>query len=333
MRRATASAMILATTLALVLALAIPPAHADLEPIPYVVASGDTASRIAARHGLTLTSLRALNDGVDLERLRVGQSIVIGEGRLVTHRVRPGDTLGALAERYGVRVREIARWNEGVDRLSAGRELRIWARRDEPPSESIGRPDAGSLVHGVVIPRHEGYVVRDPSRAHVTRAVAEELARGFDALRARHPDAPRIEIRDASLREGGRMREHHSHQSGRDVDLVYFRRRCAESLCGRHWMTPDLLDAETQWALLEPWIRAGSVEYVFVDHALQEPLRAAARDAGATRAELAAWFQWPRAPDVRAGLIRHVDRHVEHLHVRFACDPRDRACVPSDGAD
>jgi len=98
-------------------------------------------------------------------------------------------------------------------------------------------------------------------------------------------------------------------------------------------MTPELLDAELQWTLLETWIRRDTVEYVFVDHDLQQPLYEAAREAGATRAELAAWFQWPRGPQVRAGLIRHVPRHVEHLHVRFACAARNGACVPSDDHD
>lgn len=330
MRRVAALAVVV-----IALVIAIAPARADLEPIPYLVASGDTASRIASRHGLTLAELRALNEGVDLERLRVGQSLVIGEGRLVVHRVRSGETIGAIAERYGVRVREIAHWNEGVrvDRIAADRELRIWARRDDPPSVSVGRPDAGSLLHGIVVPPHPGYVVRTADRAFVTRDVGDELAVGFDAVRARFADAPRVEIRDASFPNGGRMREHRSHQSGRDVDLVYYRRRCPGGTCGHHWMTPDLLDARLQWALIETWLRRGSVEYVFVDHALQRPLYEAAREAGATRAELSAWFQWPRGPEVRAGVIRHVPRHVEHFHVRFGCAPRDGACVSSDGED
>ena len=320
---------------AIALAVATAPAHADLEPIPYLVGAGDTASRIAARHGLTLDRLRELNGGSDLERLRVGQQLVVGEGRLVVHRVRAGETVGAIAERYGVGVREIATWNGGlrVERIAADRELRIWARRDDPPSVSIGRPDAGSLLHGIVIPPHPGYVLRDAARAFVTREVADELATGFDAVRSRFADAPRVEIRDASLERGGRMREHRSHQSGRDVDLVYYRARCRTGTCGRHWMTPELLDAELQWTLLETWIRRDTVEYVFVDHDLQQPLYEAARESGATRAELAAWFQWPRGPQVRAGLIRHVPRHVEHLHVRFACAARNGACVPSDDHD
>jgi murein endopeptidase len=321
--------------LAVLVAIALAPrdVRADLEEIPYVVVAGDNASRIAARHGLTLRALRDLNGASDLERLRVGQRLVVGEGRLVLHRVRPGETAAVLAERYGVRPREIAAWNDGISiqRIAVDRELRIFARRDEPRSGSIGEVGAGSLENGIAIPPHPAYRVRDSARAWVTRDVAERITRAFDAVRARWDDLPALEIRDASRPSGGPMREHHSHQSGRDVDLAYYRVRCPRGICGHSWIRPDQLDAERQWALLETWIRAGHVEYVFVDHALQRPLYEAARAAGATREELATWFQWPRGSGVRAGIVRHVPRHTEHLHVRFTCAPHDERCVPSCG--
>lgn len=323
-----------AAGVALVVALlAIEPrgARADLEPIAYTVVRGDTAMRIASRHGLTLAELAALNEGTNLDRIRAGQDLVIGHGRPVRHRVRSRETLSMIAERYGVSRDELVRWNRGLDpdALQAGRELRLWARRDEPPSQSIGRPDDGELVHGIVIPAHPGYVVRTPERAYVARHVADLIARGFDAVLALDESAPRVQIRDASLPSGGRIRAHRSHQSGRDVDLVYYQRRCPSGTCNRRWMRPDMLDARLQWALLETWLREGAVEYVFVDHDLQEPLWRAAREAGATREELARWFQWPRAPHVRSGVIRHVPRHDEHLHVRFRCAASDETCVSS----
>ncbi len=312
-----------------------PSARADLEPIEYTVVSGDSASRIASRHGLTLSALRALNDALDGDRLRIGQTLIVGHGHRVTHRVRRGDSLRGLAARYGVRVAEILRWNRQIraDRILVDQELCIFARRDEPASESVGRPDEGSLVHGLTLPPHPGYVVRDPQRAFVTRHVANLLERGFEAVHARAPRAPAVQIRDASRPEGGPLSQHLSHQSGRDVDIAYYRQRCPSNVCGHHRLTPETLQADLEWALLEPWLRDGSVEYVFVEHALQQPLHEAAERAGATRAELAAWFQWPRPPDARVGVIRHVDGHDEHLHARFVCAPLDTRCLPSEGLD
>ncbi len=311
----------------------VQPARADLEGIPYVVVSGDTASAIASRHGVSLDELRAWNDGVDLERLRVGQRLVVGRGRVTRHTVGRGETLSGLAERYGVSVAELVRWNPGLRRhvVALGRELTIYARRDEPPSASVGRVDGGSLAHGVRIPSHPAYAVRDPSRAWVTRETAAAIVAGLDAARAAHPTAMRVEIRDASLEHGGAMHDHHSHQSGRDVDIAYFRPRCAGGVCRLAWLVPSQLDAGPQWTLISEWLRRGVVEYVFVDRDLQAPLYRAARESGASRAELSHAIQYPRAEDVRYGVVRHIDRHRNHLHVRFTCAAHDEGCVPSDG--
>lgn len=338
-RRPRASfARFVAVTLALVALLGIlgpvRAARAELVDIPYTVVSGDTARRVARRHGLTYAELRALNGERNLDRLRVGEHLVVGRGHLHTHRIRSRESLADIALRYRVEPSAILRWNRGVDpaHLRAGAELHIYAEREEPPSESIGRPDHGSLVNGIPIPPHSAYVVRQRARAFMTIDATEQLMAAFDALHDHDPDAPRLEIRDASREHGGRLDQHRSHQSGRDVDIAYFYRRCRE-VCGLHRLGPDQLDADRQWALIEPWLRAHAVEYVFIDHALQEPLYEAARRAGATRAELSAWFQWPRPPEQRYGVIRHVPRHADHMHVRFVCAEHDQACLHPGATD
>lgn len=45
----------------------------------HVIESGDTLSRIAARHGVSLSRLMGANPGVDPNRLQIGQRIVIPE--------------------------------------------------------------------------------------------------------------------------------------------------------------------------------------------------------------------------------------------------------------
>ncbi len=310
------------------------PARADLEDIPYLVVSGDTGHRVARRFGLRLGELSSLNPGLDLDRLRPGQRLVVGRGFRHEHRVLPGEGLTVIAARWGLDVRRLRAWNGlGADASpDAGATLLVFSDRDTPPSASVGAPGDGSLDHGVIIPPHDAWTVRTPSRAYVTHYVAEWLVEGFEAMRARHPDALRVEIRDASRREGGRMREHRSHQSGRDVDVAYLRRRCPDGVCGHHWTRPSELDAEATWTLLHHWITQGRVEYVFVDRALQAALYDAARDAGASREELSSWFQYPRGEDVRHGILRHVPRHSDHLHVRFVCADWDAGCLPTDGS-
>jgi LysM repeat protein len=304
------------------------PVSAELADIPYRVVSGDTARRIARRHGLTYAELQALNGNVPLERIRQGQNLIVGRGHLHVHRVRRGESLPDIAARYRVETRAIQRWNALPARLMEGTELRIFTDHEEPPSESVGRADRGSLVHGITVPPHPGFVVRERARAYMTQDAADQLLHAFDVLRDADPEAPRVEIRDASRAHGGPLDQHRSHQSGRDVDVGYFQVRCG-STCAHRRLHPRDLDAARQWRLIQTWLREGAVEYIFIDHALQEPLYEAAREAGATRAELSAWFQWPRAEDVRLGVIRHVPLHADHLHVRFHCAEGDAQCISS----
>jgi len=99
---------------------------------------------------------------------------------------------------------------------------------------SSGLPYAGRLRDGTQLPL-EGpdWVTWNPNsdsrpnlpgrlygNEHTIRTVIEVLAR----FREAHPQAPRIVIGDISLRDGGVMDQHVSHQNGLDVDVYYPRR-------------------------------------------------------------------------------------------------------------
>lgn len=322
-------------TLALILAIVAPgAARADLVRVPCVLAVDESVESVAARFHVSMDDLALLNEGVDLSSVDAGTELVVGFAERIEHPVARGETLLRLARRYGVSVDDITRWNGIADasRVRAGATLVIYVRPSIPPSASIGRPSDGSLERGVRLRPNPGWVVRNPARSFVTRDVASWMADGFAQVARRYPSSARIEVRDASVEHGGRLREHHSHQTGRDIDLVYYQQRCRET-CAYHRVSTESLDADRQWALLEAWLRAGVVEYVFIDHALQQPLYEAALAAGARREELSHWFQWPRGADQRVGVIRHVRGHRDHLHVRFVCAAHDLRCDRATGHD
>lgn len=301
----------------------------QLVPVPCIMAEGETLAAIATRFGVSMTDLAELNRDTDLSVVAPGTEISVGYGERVEHRVARGETLLRIARRYGVTATDIGRWNELSDprRLRADATLVIYAWPRIPPSSSIGRPSGGTLENGVQLRSGPWWEVHDRAHAFVTREAAAALDRGFRAVEARWPRSPRIEIRDASAEHGGPLHGHHSHQSGRDVDLAYYRHGCAPS-CTHHRVTPEDLDAERVWAMLDVWLRARVVDYIFIDHALQEPLYRAARASGATASELARWFQWPGDVERHVGVIRHAHGHRDHLHVRFACAEHDRECGP-----
>jgi murein endopeptidase len=169
-------------------------------------------------------------------------------------------------------------------------------------------------------------VIRDRDRAWGTDETVDALVEAIDALRAAHPRAPRLEVHDLSLRDGGPMNDHRSHESGRDADLALFQERCARSVCAFRRTTPDGLDVERQWTLLHHLLAHGRVEAIFLDYRLQRPLYEHARKQGATTEDLRRWFQYPHGQGSPLGVIRHARNHADHVHVRFTCHASDGEC-------
>lgn len=298
----------------------------------HVVRAGDSLGALALRYGVRIVDLRAWNDLED-DTILVGQELAVESGAIVRYRAVPGDTLSCIAERYGVSTARLREDNRALRRgLEAGMTLRIRGGRAPRTSangrsESVGRATCGSIRGAVRLRAHPAFVLRDRSRAYGTQRTIDLIRQGFDAFARAHPNAPRVRVHDLSLPGGGPIDDHRSHQSGRDVDITYYRRGgCPASGCPLEVVTPEELDVRRQWTLLHHWLRRDVIEAIYVDRSLHEVLYREAQRRGATRAELARWFQHPRGPSADDELIRHFPNHANHLHVRFACAPRDGDC-------
>ena len=101
-------------------------------------------------------------------------------------------------------------------------------------SVSIGSPGNGRLVNGVPFPAtgpdHFAWSFRaqriggsDRTRWGHCRVVRAVL-RGLAAYRDRNQGAPRVAVGDMSLRHGGEIDGHSTHENGRQIDLYYPRR-------------------------------------------------------------------------------------------------------------
>lgn len=295
----------------------------------YTIQRGDTASEIAEAFEVSTEDLVLWNEGLDPDRIREGQQIRIDNGlRRVVHTIRRGDTLARIAARFEVPVNDIVRWNRHIrrHRIRVGRELTIFTSVPASRSRSIGTPQHGRLVDGRQLPdAHPGIVVRYPRRAWGTDETVRWILDAFDEVRARIPNTPELYVHDLSRRRGGELMGHHSHRSGRDADIAYYQNGCGEA-CRFRRIGPAQLDVERQWALFRHWLENDRVEAIFVDHALQRALYEHAREQGFGRGQLARWFQYPRPPGNRYGIIRHHPRHADHFHVRFVCHDSDEEC-------
>ena len=106
------------------------------------------------------------------------------------------------------------------------------------------------------------------------------------AYRAAHADAPRVVVGDISLRDGGGMDQHVSHQNGLDVDVYYPR-------LDRHLSAPiatGQIDRHLAQDLLDRFVAAGA-QTVFVGYSTGL-----------------------RGP---SGVVVPYPNHENHMHVRF----------------
>ena len=285
-------------------------------------------TEIAERFDTDIAELVATNPGLDPDRIYPGDTLEIGvpkpEVRLAWER---GDTLLAVASRFDVKVRDLLRWNPGLSSRgpSPGTQVRLFTRVPVSPSEAIGYPNRGRLRNGVRLPRHRGYVLRDRERAYATEETSRWITDAFDHVDGKFP-TKRVRIHDLSKRKGGWIRDHRSHQTGRDADISYYQRQCGRQACAFERVKPADLDVRRQWALLEYWLRHGQAELIFIDYRLQAKLYRHAKRSGATKDQLKRWFQYPRNRNAPYGVIRHYRNHHDHLHVRFVCPYSDARC-------
>lgn len=119
----------------------------------HVVRRGDTLSTIAARAGVPVDAILAMNEIKSVRALRPGTELVIPErvsrpapsrGRAVaalpvprghkavTYVVKAGDTLYGISRQYDLPVEKIRRWNsiERVKNLRPGKRLKLYVRNE-----------------------------------------------------------------------------------------------------------------------------------------------------------------------------------------------------------
>ena len=178
-------------------------------------------------------------------------------------------------------------------------------------SVSFGRANRGWLLGGVRVPEGEHWQLVEPPRAWGTRETVEALTAAIDEVAALHPGAPRLYIGQLSRERGGYLRPHRSHQSGRDVDLGYY---YLEDAAWYTRATPENLDVQRTWALIDVLTARDALEYVFVDYGVERLLRRHAELVASSPARLRQIFEGDAA---HGALVRHAWGHATHMHLRF----------------
>lgn len=247
-------------------------------------------------------------------------------------------SLAGLERLWGVRVSDLRRLNQelrdldGDSPVPAGLRLRVFGPAQGAANRSVGAPGRGRLKHGRPMPEGTAWSLRETRRrAWATDTTIDAVARAARSFEARYPDALPIQLGEFSLRRGGKVAPHKSHQSGRDVDIGYVLHKGTPLRTdgdGRFTRaTVETLDAERTWFFVRELLRTGEVQHIYMGLRLQRRLYEHALTTE-DRGDLDQYFRWasddPRTPAV----IRYQRGHHDHMHVRFRCPAGHPRCRP-----
>lgn len=309
--------------------------------VEHEVAAGETLSEIARRYGTSVTAIAKRNklkgDFIRTgQTLRVLPTLPVRPRRRFVYTVQPGDNLIDIARRYGMRWREIQRLNpriRNVNRIRIGSRLTLFLAGPSERSATVGKPQAGRLVRAEQLPSGPGYFRRRPHLAWGTNETITNLTAGIAAVQSGVSKAHDVAIGDISAKDGGPLRQHKSHQSGRDVDIgFWFTNQPMEGPKGFLSGFAHPLDYEANWLFLtaltgkSPY--RSTANYIFLDYGLQKKIYDwALEKKGVSKSTLNWMFQYPRGRRTLRGIIRHAGGHDDHYHIRFKCPPDDEKCV------
>nr|WP_255216658.1 penicillin-insensitive murein endopeptidase [Pseudenhygromyxa sp. WMMC2535] len=223
-------------------------------------------------------------------------------------------------------------------------------------SVSIGQSNGGRIHRPAKMPRRgEGFEVPRTWRERGNQWGTEELValveRTAAKVRAESPRRVTLGVADLSPKRGGKTMWHASHQSGRDVDLIFYavdergrpmappavemvhfdgegepfvpRQMSALGYEEPTWQARRFDDARN-WALVEALLsdRAVRIQWIFVSNALQTRLLRWAEKNERPRWVIEYAREVMRQPGASAP-------HDDHFHVRVYCSRADRGlgCV------
>lgn len=311
--------------------------------IHHVVIPWERLAHVAQRYGVTEEEIREWNElPVDKHPLRVHMTLRIWAKKFppprnrLTHVAGERETWDSVAKRYGRTADELQQWNAQYARrkLKPDTPLQIWMDSSLPGvglnqrgklikpipvpdgGVSLGRPTRGRLENGVALPKSELYTIRIPHHAYGTSYAVRNIQKAISDFRYLSGFTGEIVISDLSRKRGRRLPPHHSHQSGRDVDVWL-----PAMPYVRTGKKPDYdeVDWHAAWFLINAFANTGAVKRIYLDRKVFKRLRRASKVYGVS------WEAYTKLVG-GSSLVWHQPGHEGHIHVRFLCSPQADRC-------
>jgi LysM repeat protein len=246
--------------------------------------------------------------------------------RIAAYRAKNGDTPLAIAKKYNVRMDDLLDFNfmAKSDVLSADEIVDVPLPLPVVPSESVGSPSAGKLIHGERMLSGPGYDVKSPDYAFGTNETITQLITCIAQVQRDYPDTHDLVIGHLSKKSGGRFKPHKSHASGRDADVGYFLSGLKPGKFIK--ATAANLDLERTMDFILCLVDSGQLEYIFVNYPIQKLMQAYMLKQNKDEAFVSKLIQFPNPVEKRVAYIRHEPGHDDHMHIRFICPKSSPNC-------
>ena len=211
--------------------------------------------------------------------------------------------------------------------------------RAPSPSVSLGSPNYGSLEGAVALPRRAPGLRYNPRRKDSARyGTAEMIAALVRAAAVVHRQMPggEVTINDLGYEAGGPIEHHGSHQSGRDVDVLFYyldaegeptasvgapvepngRAMDYRDLADPSDDVPLRIDLPRTWLFVQALIEDQEValQRIFLVEHVRSLLLDHAERSGAPASAIERFAEMTCQPSYP---------HDDHFHFRFFCDPGD----------
>jgi len=179
---------------------------------------------------------------------------------------------------------------------------------------SVGFADQGRLINAARMAQDEAWVCQRPELAYGTQETVEALETAFRAVHKQFPNSAPARLSHIGLPDGGYLKPHRSHQSGRDADIGFFYKD--DRTPAPRMRRDKLMDPARNWALIRALVTGTDVQVILVDRSIQKILKTYALSAGEDKGWVDSLFSGGRR-----ALIQHARRHKDHFHARFLLAP------------
>ena len=178
-------------------------------------------------------------------------------------------------------------------------------------SISVGFAESGRMIGAVKMSQDPAWTLVVPEYAWGTQETIDYLSAAARLVKAQFPDSVPLRVNHIGKKDGGYVRPHRSHQSGRDVDLGFFYKNDVGP-GGLPRAREKLIDPARNWALIRAIVTQTDVQVILADRRIQNVLYEHALAQGEDKEWLDSLFHAGTA-----SLVQHARRHRDHFHVRF----------------